>query len=44
MAAEVVGLPPRAAFDGFPEAIPVANRRYLEDALESGTNRAAGSV
>lgn len=33
--AEVVGVPPRAAFDGFPEDLPVANRRYLEDALES---------
>ncbi|MGC9221275.1 MAG: glutamate formimidoyltransferase [Solirubrobacteraceae bacterium] len=33
--AEVVGLPPRAAFDGFPDDLPVANRRYLEDALES---------
>jgi glutamate formiminotransferase/glutamate formiminotransferase/formiminotetrahydrofolate cyclodeaminase len=31
---EVVGLPPRAAFDGFPEDLPVANRRYLEDALQ----------
>jgi len=31
--AEVVGLPPRAAFDGFPDDLPVANRRYLEDAL-----------
>ena len=33
--AEVVGLPPRAAFDGFPDELPVANRRYLEDALTS---------
>jgi glutamate formiminotransferase/glutamate formiminotransferase/formiminotetrahydrofolate cyclodeaminase len=33
--AEVVGIPPRAAFDGFPEDLPVANRRYLEDALLS---------
>ncbi len=33
--AEVVGVPPRAAFDGFPEDLPVINRRYLEDALES---------
>lgn len=31
--AEVVGLPPRAAFDGFPDDLPVVNRRYLEDAL-----------
>jgi glutamate formiminotransferase/glutamate formiminotransferase/formiminotetrahydrofolate cyclodeaminase len=33
--AEVVGLPPRAAFDGFPSHLPVRNRRYLEDALHS---------
>jgi glutamate formiminotransferase len=33
--AEVVGVPPRAAFDGFPDDLPVANRRYLEDALRS---------
>ena len=26
---------PRAAFDGFPDDVPVANRRYLEDALKS---------
>lgn len=32
--AEVVGVPPRAAFDGFPDELPVRNRRYLEDALE----------
>ena len=31
--AELVGLAPRAAFDGFPEDLPVANRRVLEDAL-----------
>ena len=31
---EVVGLPPRAAFDGFPADLPVRNRRTLEDALE----------
>jgi glutamate formiminotransferase/glutamate formiminotransferase/formiminotetrahydrofolate cyclodeaminase len=31
--AEVVGIPPKAAFDGFPDELPVANRRYLEDAL-----------
>lgn len=40
--AELVGLPPRAAFDGFPEDLPVANRRYLEDVLaamaEDGTD------
>ncbi|HEX6388502.1 MAG TPA: hypothetical protein VFZ89_03620, partial [Solirubrobacteraceae bacterium] len=32
---ELVGLAPRAAFDGFPEDVPVANRRTLEDALSS---------
>ena len=31
--AELVGLAPRAAFDGFPDALPVANRRTVEDAL-----------
>lgn len=31
--AEVVGVPPKAAFEGFPDDLPVANRRYLEDAL-----------
>lgn len=31
--AELVGLAPAAAFDGFPPEIPVANRRYLEDVL-----------
>lgn len=30
---EVVGLPPRSAFDGFPADLPVRNRRTLEDAL-----------
>jgi glutamate formiminotransferase len=39
--AEVVGLPPRAAFDGFPTDLPVANRRYLEDALPGGAENAA---
>jgi glutamate formiminotransferase/glutamate formiminotransferase/formiminotetrahydrofolate cyclodeaminase len=33
--AEVVGVPPKEAFDGFPDELPVANRRYLEDALAS---------
>jgi len=33
--AEVVGVPPEAAFDEFPEHLPVANRRSLEQALES---------
>jgi glutamate formiminotransferase/glutamate formiminotransferase/formiminotetrahydrofolate cyclodeaminase len=32
---ELVGLAPRAAFDGFPDDVPVANRRALEDALSS---------
>jgi glutamate formiminotransferase / 5-formyltetrahydrofolate cyclo-ligase len=36
--AEVVGVPPRAAFDGFPDELPVANRRYLEDALAAVTS------
>jgi glutamate formiminotransferase / 5-formyltetrahydrofolate cyclo-ligase len=31
--AELVGLAPRAAFEGFPEELPVANRRTVEDAL-----------
>jgi glutamate formiminotransferase / 5-formyltetrahydrofolate cyclo-ligase len=30
---EVVGLPPRAAFDGWPDEGPVRNRRTLEEAL-----------
>jgi glutamate formiminotransferase len=38
--AEVVGVPPRAAFDGFPDDLPVANRRYLEDALQSAAENA----
>ena len=32
---ELVGLAPRAAFDGFPDDVPVANRRALEDGLSS---------
>jgi glutamate formiminotransferase / 5-formyltetrahydrofolate cyclo-ligase len=32
--AELVGLAPRAAFEGFPPDLPVANRRTVEDALE----------
>jgi len=39
--AEVVGVPPAAAFDGFPDDLPVANRRYLEDALASAAENAA---
>jgi len=31
--AELVGLAPAAAFDGFPDELPVANRRTVEDAL-----------
>ena len=33
MRAELVGLAPRAAFDGFPEDLPVANLRFIEDVL-----------
>lgn len=32
---ELVGLAPEAAFDSFPEDVPVANRRTLEDTLSS---------
>ncbi len=31
--AELVGLAPRAAFDGFPDRLPVRNKRTIEDAL-----------
>jgi len=31
--AELVGLAPAAAFDGFPDELPVANRRTVEEAL-----------
>lgn len=31
--AELVGLAPASAFEGFPEGLPVAGRRHLEDAL-----------
>jgi glutamate formiminotransferase len=31
--AELVGLAPAAAFDGFPDEVPVANRRTVEEAL-----------
>jgi glutamate formiminotransferase/glutamate formiminotransferase/formiminotetrahydrofolate cyclodeaminase len=34
--AELVGLAPRAAFEGFPDDLPVANRRTVEDALAAG--------
>ena len=33
--AELVGLAPRVVFEGFPEELPVANRRTVEDALAS---------
>ena len=33
--AELVGLAPKAAFEGFPDDLPVANRRTVEDALAS---------
>jgi glutamate formiminotransferase / 5-formyltetrahydrofolate cyclo-ligase len=37
--AELVGLAPRAAFDGFPEDLPIANRRTVEDALAGSAPR-----
>jgi glutamate formiminotransferase len=33
LGAELVGLAPGAAFEGFPDDLPVANRRTVEDAL-----------
>jgi glutamate formiminotransferase/glutamate formiminotransferase/formiminotetrahydrofolate cyclodeaminase len=33
--AELVGLAPRAAFAGWPDAVPIRNRRTLEDVLGS---------
>jgi glutamate formiminotransferase len=33
-AGEVIGLPPRAAFEGWPDDVPLHNRRTLEEALE----------
>jgi glutamate formiminotransferase/glutamate formiminotransferase/formiminotetrahydrofolate cyclodeaminase len=33
--AELVGLAPRAAFDGWPDRVPVRNRKTLEDVLVS---------
>lgn len=39
--AEVVGLPPRAAFEGFPEDVPVRHRRHLEDAVAAADAPAA---
>jgi glutamate formiminotransferase / 5-formyltetrahydrofolate cyclo-ligase len=35
VAAELVGLAPRAAFDGFPAELPIRNKRILEDVLAS---------
>jgi glutamate formiminotransferase/glutamate formiminotransferase/formiminotetrahydrofolate cyclodeaminase len=35
-ACEVVGLPPAAAFDGFPENVLVRRRRTVEDAIAAG--------
>lgn len=32
--AELVGLAPRTAFDGWPDEVPIRNRRALEDLLE----------
>jgi glutamate formiminotransferase / 5-formyltetrahydrofolate cyclo-ligase len=40
--AELVGLAPRKAFEGFPEDLPVANRRLIEDALAESRNWTSG--
>ncbi len=34
--AELVGLAPRAAFEGFPDDVPLRGRRTIEEALEGG--------
>ena len=34
-ATELVGLAPQAAFDGFPEDVPIRNKRTIEDALST---------
>jgi glutamate formiminotransferase/glutamate formiminotransferase/formiminotetrahydrofolate cyclodeaminase len=34
--AELVGLAPRAAFDGWPQRVPIRNRATVEDALDAG--------
>jgi glutamate formiminotransferase/glutamate formiminotransferase/formiminotetrahydrofolate cyclodeaminase len=39
--AELVGLAPRAAFDGWPERVPIRNRATVEDALEERPRGAA---
>ncbi|MDQ6817854.1 MAG: glutamate formiminotransferase [Actinomycetota bacterium] len=36
---ELVGLAPRAAFDGFPAELPVRGKRLIEDMLADGTDR-----
>jgi glutamate formiminotransferase len=33
---ELVGLAPRAAFEGFPEELPISGKRLIEDALRNG--------
>ncbi|HLH13325.1 MAG TPA: hypothetical protein VKV16_00935, partial [Solirubrobacteraceae bacterium] len=38
LCAEVIGLPPRAAFADFPAQLPVRNLRFLEDALAQAEN------
>jgi glutamate formiminotransferase len=35
--AEIVGLPPRVAFGGFPPEVPLRNKRVLEDVLAGTT-------
>ena len=38
--AELVGLAPAAAFEGFPADLEVANKRLIEEALAPGDPRA----
>ena len=38
--AELVGLAPRAAFADFPDDVPVANKRLIEDVLADSGRRA----
>lgn len=40
-ACEVVGLPPAAAFEGFPEHVLVRGRRTIEDAVAAGADGSA---